>query len=122
MSTKMSLKRRIGSMVIMLSMMALGLLFSTAVFASATYYVAKTGCSDTNAGTSSSAPWCTLGHASTLTYTAGDQLLLKGGDTWNEQLTLNSDGSGTSINPVIVSTYGTGYAKIDRGNSTVASD
>ncbi|MCD9021456.1 DUF1349 domain-containing protein [Cohnella silvisoli] len=78
----------------------------TAYAAGAIYYVSQSGGNDTNNGTSSSTPWKTLAKASTITYQPGDKLLLKSGDTWNEQLTLH--GNGADGNVIQLSSYGSG--------------
>lgn len=70
------------------------------------YYVSQSAGSDANNGTSSATPWKTLAKASTVTYQPGDRLLLKSGDTWNEQLTLH--GNGTANNVITVTSYGSG--------------
>lgn len=72
-----------------------------------TYYISSSSGSDSNNGTSPSTPWKTLAKASTMIYSGGNQILLKCGDTWNDE-TLFLHGNGTSGNPIIVSSYGTG--------------
>lgn len=87
----------------------------TAQAAETVYYVSQSAGSDSNNGASPSTPWKTLAKASTITYQPGDQLLLKSGDTWNEQLTLH--GNGTAGNVITVSSYGTGDRPlIERNN------
>jgi hypothetical protein len=80
----------------------------------ATYYVAANG-SDTNAGTSQTAPWahapgmkgCT-GTCAATTPKAGDQFILRGGDTWHTSagaligLPWTWTWSGTSSNPIYI--------------------
>ncbi|MEI6674738.1 MAG: hypothetical protein WCO57_06135, partial [Verrucomicrobiota bacterium] len=50
-------------------------------------------------------PWKTLAKASTK-YAPGDRILLKCGDTWNEELT--PEGEGTPQNPIVIGYYGKG--------------
>jgi formylglycine-generating enzyme len=76
----------------------------------AIYYVSSSTGSDTASGTSptrngAAGPWKTLKRASTK-YAPGDKILLKCGDTWNEDL--RPKGSGTSTNPILISSYGKG--------------
>lgn len=63
-------------------------------------------CSD--AGPHSQAqPWCSFAPINRLgTLSAGDQLLLARGGTWNEQLTLT--GSGSATQPITLGAYGSG--------------
>jgi len=77
----------------------------------ATYYVSQSSGNDTWNGLAPSwdganGPWKTLARASTETYIPGDQILLKCGDTWNEEL--HPGGNGTPSNPVLIGSYGTG--------------
>ncbi|RCX18863.1 F5/8 type C domain-containing protein [Anaerobacterium chartisolvens] len=83
-----------------------------------TYYVSSSTGSDSNAGTSSSAPWKTLEKVGAMTYGAGDQILLRCGDVWNETLTI-SNSSGSPGSPIVLSSYGTGSKPgIIRNNTT----
>lgn len=71
-----------------------------------TYFVSSSTGSDSNSGTSSAAPWQTIGHVNAQTFQAGDQVLFRRGDTWNESLVPPS--SGASGNPIAFDSYGTG--------------
>lgn len=75
--------------------------------AAATYYVSDSAGNDANSGTSSAAPWKTLAKVSAATFSPGDQILLKAGDTWTGQ-TLTLHGEGTAASPITLSAYGTG--------------
>lgn len=75
-----------------------------------TYYVSQSSGNDSCTGTSESlrgtkGPWKTLARAST-NYVAGDKILLKCGDTWNEEL--HPLGEGTPDNPIFIGSYGKG--------------
>ncbi|HOV69696.1 MAG TPA: right-handed parallel beta-helix repeat-containing protein, partial [Clostridia bacterium] len=75
--------------------------------AGTTYYVSTSG-NDNNDGLSTSTPWRTLGKVSSITFSPGDQILFKCGDTWTgETLSLNASGASSS-NWVYVSSYGDG--------------
>ncbi len=77
------------------------------VYSSATvYYVDSAAGKDTNSGTSTSVPWQTLAKVSSHSYAAGDQILLKSGSTWREQIEVPS--SGASGKPILFGAYGTG--------------
>lgn len=67
-------------------------------------HVSQSTGNDNGAGTVV-APWKTLAKAS-IEYQPGDSILLKKGDTWDEELT--PKGSGTAEKPILISSYGTG--------------
>lgn len=91
-----------------------------------TYYVSNAG-SDSNVGTSQALPWKTLAKVGSSTFAPGSQILFQAGNIWREHLTLPS--SGTSNNPIAISSYGTGAnpvltnstAENSTGNWTPAS-
>jgi len=77
----------------------------------ATYYVSQSSGNDSWTGQATSpqganGPWKTLAKASTITYVAGDRILLKCGDTWNEEL--HPKGNGTPEDPIVIGSYGEG--------------
>jgi len=51
-------------------------------------------------------PWKTLARASSVDLIPGDRILLKSGDTWNEEL--HPKGNGTPERPIIIGAYGEG--------------
>ena len=70
----------------------------------ATYYVSQSSGNDSWTGEAPTpegtrGPWKTLARAST-DCIAGDRILLKCGDTWNEEL--HPKGSGTPTNPITI--------------------
>ncbi|NYK09282.1 hypothetical protein HNR14_001163 [Leifsonia naganoensis] len=65
-------------------------------------------CSDTGAGTSTTAPWCSFAPAASLTLGAGDSLLLARGASWSERLVVALHGSAAA--PATLGAYGTGAA------------
>jgi hypothetical protein len=73
-----------------------------------TYYVSSSGGSDSNSGTSSAAAWATVAKVNGHAFAAGDAILFKRGDVWNESLAPGS--SGTSGNPITFDAYGAGAA------------
>jgi Right handed beta helix region len=77
---------------------------------STVYYVDSAAGRDTNSGTSSSAPWNSLAKVSSHSYAPGDQILLRKGSTWREQIELRS--SGSSAKPIIIGAYGSGSAPL----------
>jgi hypothetical protein len=74
----------------------------------ATFYVDATGGVDTNDGLSPAAAWKTVAKVNGSTFSAGDQILFKRGQVWNESLVPPS--SGVSGNPIVFDAYGTGEA------------
>ena len=82
--------------------------------AGTTYYVDSVAGNDYNDGTSTNTPWKTLTKVNSVTFAAGDQILLKADSLWSSQLVLH--GSGTSATPNKVGVYGTGNKpKINAG-------
>jgi hypothetical protein len=71
-----------------------------------TYYVSSSLGNDTNVGTSTASPWKTMAKVNGQTFVAGDSILLKRGDVWNESLV--PPGSGAAGNPITFDAYGTG--------------
>ncbi len=81
------------------------------------YYIDSSNGSDSNSGTSSNAPWQTLAQVERKlsALKPGDQILLKAGDIWYEQLDL--DGAiGAAGNPVVFSSYGSGAKPVIDGS------
>lgn len=82
-----------------------------------TYYVDATGGSDGNPGTGPDAAWQTLAKVNSMTFTAGDQILLRAGGQWVGQIV--AKGSGVLGNPITIGTYGDGpRPRIDGGTLT----
>lgn len=83
----------------------------TAPAFAASYYVSSSGGSDSNNGTSTGTPWLTLSHVNAQSFSAGDTVYFKRGDTWSgDQLIPPSPGS--SGNPISFDAYGTGAAPV----------
>ncbi len=94
----------------------------TASPAGITYYVDCNSGVDSNAGLSQDSAWQTLTRANAANLDPGQSLLLKRGCVWNEGLLLATEDSGSALQNVLVSAYGSGeLPKIQRNaNSTVA--
>jgi len=100
--------------------MTLIFFFSFCTVASATtYYVSSSSGSDTNTGTSANAAWATIAYVNAQSFQAGDSILFKRGDVWNESLAPPS--SGASGNPITFDAYGTGTAPNLTGYYAVAA-
>jgi hypothetical protein len=78
------------------------------------YHFSNTG--DDNNDGSSSHPWKSISRIKTLVLNAGDSVLLAAGQTFSGTLVVNYNTNGTSANPVVISSYGTGMATINSGN------
>ncbi len=72
-----------------------------------TYYVDPAGGNDSWNGTSPSTAWQNLTKVNTVTFSPGDQILLKAGSVWNGQQ-LYPKGSGSAGSPITVDMYDTG--------------
>jgi hypothetical protein len=93
-----------------------GLLGAAPAFALNTaYYVDATAGADANAGTSPAAAWKTLAKVNSMTFGAGDKILLRAGQQWIEQL--KPKGSGVSGNPITIGAYGEGPRPIVDGRN-----
>lgn len=79
-----------------------------------TYYISSSQGSDNNTGLSEDSPWKTLEKASNTSYSPGDSLLFKSGDSFDGTLCLT--GSGSAVSPIKVSSYGNGGKPVLNGN------
>ena len=87
--------------------------------AAANYYVSSSGGSDSNSGTTPATPWKSLSnHVNGGSFSAGDVIYLKRGDSWNEQLIPPSNG--TSGNPISFDAYGIGPAPVITAAAPIA--
>lgn len=110
--------RRILSLAFALSLASTALA-APALAAGTTYYLDATGGNDANAGTSTAAPWKSLGKLTVTTFHAGDQILLKAGQIWTGYVW--PKGSGTAGSPIVLSSYGTGARPRINGAGAVGS-
>jgi hypothetical protein len=94
-------------------MFVLFFVFFAAPAGATTYFVAAAG-SDTNAGTSSGAPWQTLAKVNGFTFSAGDSILFNRGDIWYGTA-LVAPSSGSLGSPITFGTYGSGTNPIIKG-------
>ena len=81
-----------------------------------TYYVDSRGGDDRNSGMSKADAWKTLGKANQAPLAPGDRLLFRRGASWTGSLTVAA--SGTSANPIVIGSYGTGLLPVIRGGSS----
>jgi hypothetical protein len=85
----------------------------------ATYYVSPSG-SDTNAGTSTGAPWRTAAKVNSTTFSAGDSILFQRGGEWRESLN-PTGGDGTAGSHITFADYGSGAKPKFWGSDPVAN-
>ncbi|KKL72840.1 hypothetical protein LCGC14_2080900, partial [marine sediment metagenome] len=85
----------------------------------ATYYV-KNGGDDNKDGLSDSNAWETISKVNGVSFSAGDSVLLKKGDTWRERLNVPTSGSEGS--PITFGAYGTGAKPIISGADVVSGN
>jgi hypothetical protein len=81
---------------------------ANAVANATTYYVSSSSGNDANSGTSAATAWQTIAQVNAQTFQAGDLVVFKRGDVWNESLVAPS--SGSAGNPISFDAYGTGPA------------
>jgi len=110
---------RLGLGIYLISF-AVGMLCETTEVDAATYYVSQSTGDDAFTGQPGSAPnagpWKTLARAS-IEYAPGDQILLRRGDTWNEEF--RPKGNGLPDRPIVIGSYGQGPKPvIDRLDDT----
>ena len=82
-----------------------------------TYYVDANGGNDGNGGTSSTYPWQSLDKVNSRSFSAGDRILFRAGETFRGDLVPKS--SGTSSNPIVFGSYGSGDRPRIRGNRLI---
>jgi len=101
----------------MIKRILLFLLIYQPLFAT-TYYV-KNGGNDGAAGTSDATAWATITKVNATSFSAGDTLKFKCGSTFRGRVLFTSDG--TSVNPIILTKYGSGELPILSGQELLAS-
>lgn len=83
--------------------------------AGVTYFVSAAG-SDSNAGTSGTAPWKTLAKVNATVLSPGDTVSFRKGDTWTGGVVTSQ--SGTSTAPITLNAYGSGNAPTITGGKS----
>src|SRR5690554_6768499 len=81
-----------------------------------TYYISPSG-SDTNGGNSPDDAWKTINKINNFDFLPGSKILFEGGKTFNGTVSLDKDDANDGVNPVLISSYGSGKATIYAGNS-----
>ena len=97
----------------------ISILFLAASLSATTYYVDATGGNDSNSGLTEALAWKTIAKVNASSFSAGDSILFKRGETWREQLTVPS--SGSAGNPITFGAYGTGADPIISGADLVTT-
>ena len=107
--------RKVTLATLLTGMLTVGL--APAAWAATTCYVSQSSGNDTHDGKSPATAWKTLAKASERTNSPGDSILLKRGDTWDEEL--HPVGEGTAADPIVIGSYGKGpRPAIDRQIAT----
>src|SRR6266516_4221239 len=78
------------------------------------FYVSPDG-SDASPGTSPSAPWRTLARVNSAFLLPGDRVHLRGNATFREPLAPRAGTNGTTAQPIVFDSYGTGRATLTAG-------
>lgn len=97
----------------LISVLLILLLFITS--RAATYYFSPSGNDQTNSGTTLASPWRSIDKLNTIDLNPGDVVLFEGGITFTGSIYLETTDMGTSTQPIVVSSYGTGRAVINAG-------
>ena len=85
-----------------------------------TYYISISDGDDNNDGKSESKPFKNLGKINSITFSAGDKIKFKNGDSWKGYLKIR--GSGSSGSPIVIDSYGNSNSKpVIDGNGYQAS-
>jgi len=85
-----------------------------------TYFISLSDGDDSNDGKSESKPFKNLGKINSITFSAGDKIKFKKGDTWKGYF--KPRGSGNSSSPIVIDSYGNSSSKpIIDGNGYQAS-
>lgn len=82
-----------------------------------TYYVSPNG-NDSNGGNSPDDAWKTIEKINSLDLAPGSKILFEGGQSFPGNLLLDSQDGKDAVNPILISSYGTGKATILAGNGT----
>lgn len=100
-----------------ISLLSFFFILSSTAYA-ATYYVDSVNGNDNNSGTSENQAWKTLSKVSSFSFNADDIIKFKKGQTFKGKLTIK--GSGTSENPIIFTSYGSGDKPVLTNNGTIS--
>jgi hypothetical protein len=103
--------------LIKINLIILSCIFHLSLTAQTTYYVDATSGNDLNNGTSTTSPWKTFAKLNSSSFSPGDIIKFKTGETFPGRLIINS--SGTSGNPIIYDSYGNGELPILDGQGGV---
>lgn len=80
------------------------------------YYINHTG-NDANDGLSIASAWLTLSNINSINFKPGDKILLEGDQLFTGNIQIDANDAGTAVNPVTISSYGTGKATINAMNA-----
>ena len=84
--------------------------------ASKLYYFSPSG-DDKNTGSKES-PLKTINKFNSISLNSGDAVFFEGGKTFNGTLQVNVKDAGNATEPILISSYGSGYPIINAGNSS----
>jgi hypothetical protein len=82
-----------------------------------TYYVSPSG-NDNYSGTSVQTTWRTIDKVNATDLNPGDKVLFEAGHEYHGNLLLTDEDAGTSKQPVVIGSYGSGRAKIKAGDGS----
>ncbi|HLP80392.1 MAG TPA: hypothetical protein VK141_00195, partial [Nitrosomonas sp.] len=107
------MRRIISKLMVTLLTISAFQIYGHVAIARTTYYVSSAG-NDANNGTSTATPWKTPMRISLTSYSAGDSILLKRGDTFSGQI--HTTLRGESGAPIVIGAYGTGAKPVIYGD------
>lgn len=95
----------------------------TVSYAVSVYFISSEAGSDSNTGSSADNPWATIAKVNAATFAAGDQILFKRGNVFDDAM-LTMPSSGSVGSPIIIGVYGSGSepASFDCGGETNCID
>ena len=119
---RLMLKRRVG-----LYVSTLLLLIASLGHSQTTYYIDATNGNNASPGTSPAQAWQSVTKVANQTFQAGDAILLKCGESWEETLEIKNTSNGNAQAPITIADYGEGSLPVIqklviRGDYIVARD
>jgi hypothetical protein len=87
----------------------------TAKLSSATIYYVNTQGNDSNDGISIATAWRSINKVNQVRLLKGDVVRFQGGATFSGSINLTTDDRGTTTEPIVITSYGTGRALVNAG-------
>ncbi|MBI4062752.1 MAG: right-handed parallel beta-helix repeat-containing protein [Elusimicrobia bacterium] len=104
----------LGLSVLLLAVAGISKAWADCTGLGASYYIDATSGNDSNSGLSAGLAWKSIGKFNSFTFNPCDNIFLKRGETWKEEMVLPS--SGTAGRPIAISAYGNGNNPVIDGS------